>query len=214
MLHRTASPLSVIGSTCTVKPGVKQSRHDGQGPPTQTPPYYTSPPLPFPRVLGCHILVQANPSGRSHCRTCEHLLNYLTWRYMSNSVQWDDCIVCPVSLSSPLGLKSEWQLRVCWGRRPWHWVWHALRTQAVPFCSFATVCDVWTLMGHGCMAEVSSTLTSLIFEPKQDCIREECMIFINLISHVNLTCLSQMYVRKISGISRGREAEFYIFKEY
>ena len=68
-------------------------------------------------------------------------------------------------------------------------------------------------MGHGCMAEVSSTLTSLIFEPEQDCIREECMIFINLISHVNLTCLSQMYVRKISGIPRGREAELYIFKE-
>ena len=211
MLHRTASPLSVIGSTCTVKPGVKQSRHNGQGPPTQTPPYYTSPPLPFPRVLGCHILVQAKWQV-----TLQSLWAFIELSDLALHVKFSSMgRLYHVSCESfkPLGLKSEWQLRVCWGRRPWHWVWHALRTQAAPFCSFATVCDVWTLMGHGCMAEVSSTLTSLIFEPEQDCIREECMIFINLISHVNLTCLSQMYVRKISGIPRGREAELYIFKE-
>lgn len=41
MLHRTASLLSVIGSTCTVKPKVKQSRHSRQSP--ATPPFLSSP---------------------------------------------------------------------------------------------------------------------------------------------------------------------------
>lgn len=53
MLHRTASLLSVIGSTCTVKPRVKR----GAATTDRVPhPSTSSPPPPG---LECHILVQA-----------------------------------------------------------------------------------------------------------------------------------------------------------
>lgn len=82
-----------------------------------------------------------------------------------------------------------------------------MRTQAstVLFIRYGLWC--LDMIGHGCRAELSPTLTSLLFLPEQDCIREEYMIFINLISHVNLTCLSLLYGRTHSVISRGREIE-------
>lgn len=178
MLHRTASLLSVIGSTCTVKPRVKQSRHNRQ-PPTTPPPF-------FPLGLGCHILVQAKWQVTLHSLRAFIELTDLAIHVKFSSMGRLYRVSCEPFKA--LVLKFEWHLKVCWGRRPWHWVWHAMRTQAstVLFIRHGLWClDV---TGQGCRAELSPTLASLLFLPEQDCIRKECMIFINLISHVNWTC--------------------------
>lgn len=73
MLHRTASPLSVIGSTCTVKPRVKQSRHSRQHPPLHHH-HHTSPPIP--PGLGCHILVGAKWQVTLQCLRAFYWTNW------------------------------------------------------------------------------------------------------------------------------------------
>lgn len=197
MLHRTASPLSVIGSTCTAKPRVKLSRHDRQ-----------AALHPHPLLgLGVPHFVRGQVGG--HSAEAESIY-WTKWPGDTCQIQFNGTTVSFVLwVFQALGLKFEWQLRVCWGRRPWHWVWHALRTQAVLYCSFAMVCDVWT--GQAMVAgQKDHQLLHHCFVPEQDCVREGCMIFINLISHVNLTRLSVMYGRNQSVISRGRETELSI----
>lgn len=88
-----------------------------------------------------------------------------------------------------------------------------LGTQAVLYRSFVTVCDVWTGQVMDAGQKHHQLLHHCFFVPERDCIREECMICINLISHVNLMCLSVMYGRNPSVISRRKEAEHSIFKE-
>lgn len=131
MLHRTASPLSVIESTCTVKPRVKQSRHNRLGLPASLPAGLGVPHFGLGQVGG-------------HSSELESIY-WTNWPGITCQIQFNGTTVsCVIRLFQALWLKCEWQLRVCWGRRPWHWVWHAMRTQAVLNCSFVTVCDVWT----------------------------------------------------------------------
>lgn len=85
MLHRNASLLSLIGSTCIVKSKAQ--------PPLAFSPTPNQPPLSFPWVRGATFWCR--PSCRLHCRDWTLLLSRLTFLYMSNSVQWD-CITCPV----------------------------------------------------------------------------------------------------------------------
>lgn len=68
MRHGTASLLSVIGSTCAVKPRVKRSRRHHTAPnPTPLPPH---PPLhlPCPSPGSGVPHFSPGPSGRSHCK--------------------------------------------------------------------------------------------------------------------------------------------------
>lgn len=124
MLHRTASLLSVIGSTCTRQAWSKAE-----------PPQPASPRLPFSSP---GATFWGRLSGRSPCTHWAHLSAKLTWIHMSKLAQWDNCIACPAGRSRLLHSK----LSVCKRTRPWHRVWRATRTQA--FLYLLCNCDVWT----------------------------------------------------------------------
>lgn len=100
MLSSTAFLLSVIGSTCTRQTSSKAE-----------PPQLAS---LLPWVWGATFWGRL--SGRSRCAHWEHLSTGLTWIYMSEPGQWDDCIACPAGHSGLLQSK----LRVCKRTRPWH----------------------------------------------------------------------------------------------
>ena len=160
---------------------------------TSTRPPLPPSTLPFLYWVG-GATVWSGPSGRPQGRVWEPLLNQTTWRYVSNSVQCDDCIVCRGSRA--VRLKYEWQSRVCWGTRPWHW--HKQN------CTVHQPRSVTGQAGGGAGQRDQQRLHHC-FAPEQDCIRRACMILINLISNVNTTRLSVMYVRNQPVISRGRE---------
>lgn len=205
MPHSTASLLSVIGSTCAAKPPPPRS-------PNPPPPshifHYTSPLLP--PGLGCHILVRGQAAGH----IAKAFSKELTWLCMSNSVQWDDCIACPTFL----GVFLCWNLsggRECALRKggldiEFDMLWEHRR---VPDCWLATVWGCLHVTGRGCRARTltASYITAFLLfflslsRPEQDCIRGEYVIFINLISHGNFTCLSLTYGRNYSVISGGVE---------
>lgn len=127
---------------------------------------------------------------------------------MSNSVQWDDCIVCPVSLSSP----TDWNLSGSWesAEEGGLDIESDMLWEHKQYCTVHSPQSVMSGRDRPwmqCKSIINSYITA--FVPEWDCIREECMIFINLVSHVNLTCLP-MYGKNYSVISRGVETELYI----
>lgn len=124
----------VIGSTCTVKLRVKRSSRNRQiHPRLPTPP-------PLPSAWGA-ISVRGHVAG--HSAEPERIY-WTNWPGISRQIQFPGTTIsCVLGVFQALRFKFEWQLKVCWGRRPWRWVWRASGTQAVLHCPFATVCHVW-----------------------------------------------------------------------
>lgn len=135
-------------------------------PPQPTSPHTHTHPRPIPHLLLLSCVWGATfwsgPSGRPQHRVWENLLNQMTWWYTSNSVQWDNCIMCPASLSSPwtgiwVTVESLWRMV-------------ALTLSLTCFENSSSTVQfirhgLWCLdgTGHGRMAGQSSpTLTSLL----------------------------------------------------
>lgn len=170
MLHRTASLLSVIGSTCTVKPRAKRKLSRPTAP---------SPHLPFPSPLGLGVPHFGAGQVAGHIAQVQSVYR-TSWpgRCMSNSVQWDDCIVCRMNLLRLWRWNLSGSGESAEGRRPWHWVWHAMRTQAALYCSFATVCTVWLREVVNAGQSYHPLLRHRFFHQSQDCIKQECDIYL------------------------------------
>lgn len=171
MLLRTASLLSVIGSTCTVKPKVKQSRHSQQSP--ATPPFASSPgsgvPHSGPGQVTGHI---AEPER-------------IYW------TSWPG-IICQIQF---IGTTVSCVLRTFQGSSTEIWVaFESLRRKEAltssPSCcentsKYSSVHLIRSVMSgcdrpwkHG--RTITDSYITIFFLAAQNCIRDIYMIFINL----------------------------------
>lgn len=125
MLHRTASPLSVIGSTCTVKPRVKQSRHNQQ-----------ALHLLSPWVWGATFW--SRPSGRPQCIELTDLALHVKLSSMGQLYR----VSCESFKPSDWNLSDNWESAEEGGLDiKSEMLWEHMQ---LLYCTFATVCDVWT----------------------------------------------------------------------
>lgn len=171
MVYRTASLLSVIGSTCT-----RQTSSKAEPPQPASPP----PPLFLPPGLRCHILREAKWQVTLHTLGTFISQADLDLHVKNSTMGRLYCVSC-----RPVRAPAS-NLSVCKRTRPWHRFWRATRTQAVLYllCN----CEVWTWKFTG--ADENCSFCFFVVESETATLKKTGYFL--TMSQVNLTCPSLM----------------------